>query len=179
MSTTLCWTASSVQDSNKNCDNIPLQHCERQSVASQPPNCGCDTCAPFVASYKTVRTEHESLSVRPDYGNMSLDDAAPQAATALLTAALPSITNCELTNVNFNCVIARMHIDHTCQSTSSRLTTSEIRVVVISPCRSELDTLLDTTPDTLPVGSASVVAPCHAFSRGLVNLWRKCSACRY
>ena len=57
----------------------------------------------------------------PDYGNMSLDDAAPQAAKALVTAASPSITNCELTNVkaslaysfydshfNFNCVIARI-----------------------------------------------------------------------
>ena len=86
----------------------------------------------------------------PDYGNMSLDDAAPQASTALVTAALPSITNCELTNVkgnlacsfhdsycDFNCVIARIQVDHTCQrssSSSTSLTTSEIRVVVISPC---------------------------------------------
>ena len=140
----------------------------------------------------------------PDYANMSLDDAAPQATKALVTAALPSITNCELTNVkgslacsfydshcDFNCVIARIprrtylstHQQHPAPAPASQPAGSEWRSSHLASLPSqqvwsELDSLVDTNPDTLPVGSVNVVAPRHAVPRGLVNLWRTCSTYR-
>ena len=112
----------------------------------------------------------------PDDGYMSLDDAAPQAATAPVAAALPSITH-----RGFNCVTARIHVDQTCQrtdGTSTSLTTSEIRVVVISPCIPSFAAGLVRagytyrhSSDTVNSGPVNVVAPRHAFPRGLVNLW--------
>ena len=98
------------------------------------------TCASCVVSCKTLRTARVPPS-EPDYPTCPWM-IPPRSCDALVTAALPSITNCELINViaslaysfydshfAFNCVIARIQVDHTCQRTSTSTS--------LTPARSE------------------------------------------
>ena len=129
----------------------------------------------------------------PDDNYISLDDADPQAATAPVTAALPSITQPGPMDGNLvsHATSALPTVDSTASPHASTSTIPVNALAAIEPASqpadsespsshlaslpsqqvwSELDTFIDSHPDTVNSGPVNVVAPQHAFPRSLVNL---------